>query len=193
MRSNIKKLVLVGLMLVLSPMAAYAYPISFDLIVTITETNASVGTGVVAGDVFTGVMFFDSADLAPDGSRSRTILPGGDTITIAGITFDTTLVDTFYVFGFSGGMPLCIGDFLLDGCGTGEGQSIPKLDGDDLIFYDNGFGVVRDSISGEPDGPFQFADFSYSFAASSVPEPGTLALLGIGLLGMGAARRRKKA
>ena len=32
-----------------------------------------------------------------------------------------------------------------------------------------------------------------SFEATSVPEPGTLALLGIGLLGMGAARRRKKA
>lgn len=36
-------------------------------------------------------------------------------------------------------------------------------------------------------------NYTVTFDVTSVPEPGTLALLGIGLLGMGAARRRKKA
>jgi len=182
---------IVAALLLTSPFAANADPISFDLTVTIIETNAFVGTGVVAGDVFTGVMFFDSADLFPDGSSNRTILHGGDTITIAGITFNATLVSTFYGFEFSGGVPLCIGDLSLDGCNTGEGQSIPKPDGDNLIFFDDGFGVVRDSLFGDPLGPFEFAEFSYSFAVSSVPEPGTLALLAIGLFEMGLSRRKK--
>jgi hypothetical protein len=46
--------------------------------------------------------------------------------------------------------------------------------------------------AGQVSGNTSVDNFSAT-TSTSVPEPGTLALLGIGLLGMGAARRRKKA
>ena len=43
-------------------------------------------------------------------------------------------------------------------------------------------------------GPFDFNDLSFSFTntVSSVPEPATLALFGLGLLGLASAKRKNK-
>jgi len=52
-------------------------------------------------------------------------------------------------------------------------------------------GIARiDALQPSDSWGWSLDDLTYT---TSVPEPGTLALLGIGLLGMGAARRRKKA
>jgi hypothetical protein len=40
---------------------------------------------------------------------------------------------------------------------------------------------------------FAFESDNHSFRAASVPEPGTMALLGLGLFGLGVARRRRAA
>jgi hypothetical protein len=51
-------------------------------------------------------------------------------------------------------------------------------------------GTVIDSGSGGGWLKYRFNDDS-SFTVTSVPEPGTLALLGLGLVGLGLVRRRK--
>jgi len=64
-----------------------------------------------------------------------------------------------------------------------SGGALPDFDFWEFVF--DGFDV------------FAFADFeenlqiSFDFPATEVPEPGTLTLFGLGLLGIGAARRRR--
>lgn len=60
----------VGLNLVITPRAGFF--------------NPDFGAGVSATDTFSGKKFFDTSELTPDGARSRTILPGGDSLTNAG-------------------------------------------------------------------------------------------------------------
>lgn len=62
----------------------------------------------------------------------------------------------------------------LGGAGAPDDGSMAQFNGDTFSFQSTNLGDL-------------------AFRLHAVPEPGTLALLGIGLLGMGAARRRKKA
>jgi len=173
------------LLLMAAMVPASAARVGFDLVITPRAGffDPNFGTGVSASDTFVGSIFFDTSDLTPDGARSRSTLPGGDALTIAGVSFDALLDDTFWFFTFAGGVPACFDTGIGGPCGTGTSQINFETTGNVAIsFTDTLIGTAFDADQ-------RSLGFNYSI---NIPVPAAAYLLGSGLLVLAGVVRRKR-
>lgn len=139
------------------------------------DGGQSYNTGTGGGSSLTATNFSTEPGF-PNGEATFSSL-----ITRVGFYITTNGDDNTTVYVYNGAT--LVGSETFDTFGAGSGGSfagIEFLSGFDRIVIDT-FGPIN--------GAFALDDFR--FEGSAVPEPGTLAILGLGLAGLAATRRRK--
>jgi hypothetical protein len=187
-----------GACLLVVPVAK-ATVVPFNLQITVGQGNQNFGTGADDGDTYAGLMFFEEVDLTPEGNRRRSTVPGGDTLTIAGVSFDALLNDPSWFFRFEGGAPECFNpghEFggEADPCGPDfPFQTVGTDATGALTFRPNSLGIARepDALGGDE------LNFRYSFSADGIvaepiPEPQAALLFVVGLIVCESVRRNAR-
>lgn len=190
----------------LSPMAANADLIGADIDITaengfssgssICKTGAALGVTVGGGDELAaadwtgGCVGYYSADV----TGSQIILTGIESGNYSFASFFIQVLSGPSIAGvtFDGYTPNFFGDFYPNN----DSNFLPTISfGSDFISivwdtFDDASQFLFNGPENVGQEPFGSAFFSVSTA--SVPEPGTIGLLGIGLAAIGIARRRRK-